>query len=283
MLPENMRGFIKSHPILFSLYQPVNTALAPIFDVTFTNIKVMRKKLFSIVDRTLDLQKVMINIGGGHYFRRHWKVLDFPSKHYNYLGGSIDYAFDLTSEGPFPLSDSTVSFFYSSHTFEHIPQEYCQYIFNEMFRCLKPGGAVRIMLPDFDLAYNAFAKNDIDFFVKYPGASIEEKLLNFLASYLQDKVPEEKVREDFRSMTKEEFAEYYTQQIPRESQRENPGSHINWWNYEKLHSMLKQAGFEEIYRSTLQSSRFPEMQGVGRHNGFDSTHPELYFIVEAIK
>lgn len=149
MLPTKIRNFIKMHPILFLIYRPLNQLLVSIL----MGIAIIRKKIFNFVDRKIDKQKLMINIGGGYFFRRHWKVLDLPPDSFNYLsihryfytGDSprkiaLDYVFDLISGKPFPLSDDSVAFFYSSHTLEHIPQECCQFILNEMFRCLKPGG-----------------------------------------------------------------------------------------------------------------------------------------------
>ena len=94
---------------------------------------------------------------------------------------------------------------------------------------------------------------------------------------MKDKVPPEELRKNLTSMGKGDFADCYTRQIPRDSQKIFTGYHINWWNYEKLRRMLKQAGFREIYRSPEQGSRFTEMRGVGRHCGFDSTHPEVSF------
>ncbi len=140
--------------------------------------------------------------------------MDFSSQWYGYANGAIDYQFDLTSCDQFPLESESVSFFYSSHTLEHIPQEYCQHILDEMFRCLKHGGTMRLTMPDFDLAYEAFAENSIGFFVKSPGKGIEDRFLDFFATYLKGKVPSEELHRDFSSMEKESFANYYMRHVP---------------------------------------------------------------------
>jgi len=185
--------------------------------------------------------------------------MDCSSSWYRFLNGAIDYKFDLTKPVPFPLERESVSFFYSSHTLEHIPQQYCQHIFDEIHRCLKPNGVVRITVPDYDLAYEAFKERRVEFFMH------------------------NKFEENFRRIEKKEFAEYYISQIPLESQRELGGNHINWWNYDKLEMCLKTAGFGRVYRSEEQSSCFPEMRGKGRSSGFDSTYPEISVFVEAVK
>ena len=138
-------------------------------------------------------------------------------------------------------------------------------------------------MPDFDLAYEAFRQNNIDFFVERGESSIEEKFFTLLAPYMKDKVSPEELRKKFDSIPKEDLADYYTQQIPRSTQKIFVGNHINWWNYAKLRRMLKRAGFKKIYRSTEQGSRFPEMRGEGRNYGFDSTHPQISLFVEAVK
>ena len=98
-----------------------------------------------------------------------------------------DYEHDLTSRESLPFEDKSVSFIYSSHTFEHIPQEYCSFIFSEMYRILKQGGAVRITVLDFDKAADAYAADNQDFFTLYSGKTIEGKFLDNFATYFHDK------------------------------------------------------------------------------------------------
>lgn len=266
------KEFIKNHILLLHFAIKLRTIT-----------RLIKKLLFKLIDKKTDDLNLLINVGGGEYVRRQWKVLDYPTQHYSYCRLFIDYRFDLTTNKSLPFSDNSVAFFYSAHTLEHIPQEFCKHILDEIYRCLKNGGAIRITMPDFDLAYSAFGKNDIDFFVKYAGENIKKKFLNFFATYMEGKESPEELRKRYNSMEKEEFADFYTQQIPRVSQKISCGNHINWWNYEKLERMLAQAGFKNIYRSSVQGSRFSEMRGVGRNCGFDSTHPELSLFVEAVK
>lgn len=276
MIFKKIKNYIKSTPSLFFF--------AKTFLPILIWIKLTKKKTFELIDKKTNEQKLMINIGGGHFFRRHWRVMDFSSKWYHFRKGIIDYEFDLASNDSFPIKDNSVSFFYSSHTLEHIPQECCQHIMNEIFRCLKVGGAVRITVPDFDLAYKAFLSNSIDFFSIYSGGTcIEEKFLEFFATYLKGKVCYKKMKEKLNLLKKETFADYYTGKIPREFQRIFAGNHINWWNYEKLFKMLAEAGFKVIYRSGPQKSRFIEMRGFGWNSGFDTTHPKISLFIEAIK
>lgn len=47
-----------------------------------------------------------------------------------------------------PFADSSVSYIYSSHTFEHFTYEESLAVAKECFRVLKPGGILRIVVPD---------------------------------------------------------------------------------------------------------------------------------------
>ena len=97
---------------------------------------------------------------------------------------------------------------------------------------------------------------------------------HFFATFLMEKISIEEFNKNFEEMERYQFADYYTSKIPREWQ-EGAGEHINWWNFQKAEKMLIKAGFETVYRSTAQKSRFAEMRGIGYKTGFDSTHPEI--------
>jgi ubiquinone/menaquinone biosynthesis C-methylase UbiE len=49
---------------------------------------------------------------------------------------------------PLPFSDDAFDLIYSSHFLEHIPWFKVAAILDEMHRCIKPGGAVEIWVPD---------------------------------------------------------------------------------------------------------------------------------------
>jgi len=279
MKVERVKGFLQNYTVLDLVLRKTRVALTRVDH----RYRILKKVIFNVVDKRPDAKKRMINIGGGNYFRRHWKVLDYPTPSYRHSDILVDFKFDLTSHEPLPFEDDSVSFFYSAHTLEHIPHEYCQNILGELYRCLIHGGVLRITLPDYDLAYDAYRKQAIGFFDKYPGEAIEEKFLDFFATFWRGRVAPEDVAREFERMGKTQLADFYTGSIPRESQKTCPGNHINWWNYEKMEKMILDAGFATVYRSGEQESKFWELRGQGRRTGFDSTHPEVSFFVEAVK
>jgi ubiquinone/menaquinone biosynthesis C-methylase UbiE len=242
-------------------------------------------------------KSIRVNIGGGNFIRPGWLSMDYQSESYPYQLSLLDHNFDLTSGEPFPFADNSVDFFYSQHTLEHIPQEHCDFIFAEMYRCLKPGGAVRLNMPDYDLAYAAAKAGNFDFFPNRADirSSLALCLVERFASGLIGRIEAAEAERDLAAMDKEEFAEIYAARVPRETQLENFGNHISWWNYAKLERMFKAAGFSQVYNSAPQQSRFSEMRGKGHFlgleklvaldklTGFDSAHQKESVYAEAIK
>jgi SAM-dependent methyltransferase len=254
-----------------------------------------RKKLYDVLGGSgRDLK---INIGGGLFFRPGWKVLDHSSAYYPFARRFIDYDLDLCTPAPFPFPDNSVSFFYSAHTLEHIPDEFCPHIFAEIYRCLRPGGALRVCMPDYDGMRRAVTERDATYFGNkiVGGLSFEEAVVEQIATERVGKVSTEKINADFARMTPEEFAESYTRAACRETQKTNGGFHINWFTGDKLARVLGETGFSEVYRSSAQASRFEELRGEGgpltagdvfeikRMLGIDTTIPEKSLYVEAIK
>jgi len=277
MIPDYFKKKIKNNPKLYSIWFYYITNLRP-YQRTFA------KQLLKIVDHYTDERKIMINIGAGEFYLRHWRNLDYRTSYYNYRDGLIDYFHDLKSPRPFPFRDNQVYLFYSSHTLEHIPQKFCQHIFDEIYRCLKPQGAVRLTMR----GKIALQNNDLDYFAEpmkgrgYVG-SIETKFLHLFATYFAERLKQQEIREKINSMGYEEYADYLINKIPEDYQNNNIG-HCNWWSYEKLERMLKKAGFKTVYPSKAFQSRFPEMR---KHKtlrySFDLTWTSISIFVEAIK
>lgn len=89
------------------------------------------------------------------------------AKHYysedKYLRLLREYRFvhhDLAYSLPF--ADSTVDFLYSSHFLEHLFRKDALRLLNESFRVLKPGGVLRISIPDLEYAISLYGKGEKD-------------------------------------------------------------------------------------------------------------------------
>ncbi len=237
-----------------------------------------------------DEDRVMINIGSGVWYKPHWKSLDFYSEWYGakrWLKLSLDYVYDLTSLEPFPLEDATVDLYYSEFAFEHIPDHCSQYVFKEIYRTLKCGGGFRIIVPDIDVFIEKYKNNDVEFFkndmnvMKHQqnrvGTITEGFFRNFATLLPDDVVNEDQVRENLRTMKKEQFLDYYTKS--RQQDKRYAGHHITWYDFTKLSKMLKAAGFEKLYKLDPETSKNENFIGTGLNTR--PWYPSL--VVEAYK
>lgn len=86
--------------------------------------------------------KILVNVGCGFDTSNEFINVDvLPLPH-------IHHVHDITDLSMFP-SDS-VDLLYASHVVEHIPVERLMATLKEWRRALKPGGTIRISVPDFD-------------------------------------------------------------------------------------------------------------------------------------
>lgn len=118
------------------------------------------------------LVKVQLGPGQKNYFDG-WINVDA-----NMFTGKCDVWADIRN--PLPFRDETVDFFYSHHVIEHLPD--LQLHFNELYRCLKPGGKFRIGGPNGDVAIRKFVENDSAWFSDFPDnrASIGGRFENYI-------------------------------------------------------------------------------------------------------
>lgn len=96
----------------------------------------------------------------------------------NMFTARCDVWADLRNKLPF--RDGSVDAFYSHHVVEHLPN--MERHFADMFRCLKPGGVIRIGGPNGDVAVRKFLEGDHSWFGDFPDkrSSIGGRLDNFL-------------------------------------------------------------------------------------------------------
>lgn len=116
--------------------------------------------------------KVHLGPGRSNYFEG-WLNLDA-----NIFSGKADVWVDLRN--PLPFNRESVDFFYSHHVIEHLPDIATH--FEDLYRCLKPNGKMRIGGPNGDSAIQKFYLNDKDWFINFPDdrESIGGKFENFI-------------------------------------------------------------------------------------------------------
>jgi hypothetical protein len=137
-------------------------------------------------------------------------------------------------------------------------------------------------MPNIDLAYNAYANNDIDFFIKNTFSSPEHTtLLSRFYRYFSsvDKSDYPNIEKDFKVLSKNVLLNKYTNDIDYRALNRDFGQHMNWFNQEKLFRLFAKSGFRNIKLSKYKASQFLEMQT----EEFDNTYPKNSIYVETIK
>ena len=276
--------------------QIVNATLAPL---ELRVIKIPSKNSVSSKFQKDDASKPnppkFVNVGSGSWTHPLWHTLDQPSDWYAPLQGEkLDYQHNLMSSKPLPFESNSLEAVFCSHVIEHLPNENVQYLFNEVFRILAPGGYFRVTCPDIKLIYDAFRRKDSFFMGRfafhqhYKALSLPASFLHCFAGVLVEqqpydgvrKVTDKEVEEIFNELSLEEALDYFTKMIPKESQALYPAYHLNWFHDDKILEMLKVAGFEHRYVSAFGQSRSPQMIDT---ISFDTTQPWMSIYVECFK
>tara|TARA_R110000744_G_scaffold142854_1_gene254635 strand:+ start:10862 stop:11605 length:744 start_codon:yes stop_codon:yes gene_type:complete len=229
------------------------------------------------------LEKKFINIGSCGFRKDGWINLDKSSSHYSAWQSPIDLEHDLMTFSSICLRDECLDIAYTSHTIEHLSDEYVSHLFKETHRILKNGGVFRITCPDIDKCYKAYKDGDKEYisswkkaYVPFRKLGIGEQFLFLFASYLSPfhksevgKYTEEQIREIFDTKNKIDALTFFTtecQKYANNLQKIYPGDHISWWDYDKLKDTLEKVGFKNIVSQEFCRSESPELQGFDLHN-----------------
>ncbi len=132
----------------------------------------------------------------------------------------------------------TLDAFYSSHTLEHIPQRDCAVLMARVHGWLRPGGVVRVVLPDLRRMAEAYAARAIDAnaFVRRTYLATES---NSVLSRLI-------------------------------------GGGVHHWMYDagSFGTLLRESGFSEVTEAEFGVSRMPELSRLD----LDLRRPESFYI-----
>ena len=280
-----VRGNRTLRKFLQAGYRIVNRTLGWLFGLRVIRAK-PRVHYHLYPNRTRPLIAENLNIGAGRWYHPLWHNLDHPFEGYDKSQGTVDFVHDLTAGDPLPIESGQLSAIYTSHTIEHL-NDYCTgVLFNECFRCLEPGGYLRITCPDAALAHAAYCRNDKLFWYPHDAdLSIEQLLLSSFATsqsgLMPDttvkKVSDEEIRQIFDTLPLDEAFNTFCDRVTLEQIRRYPQSHDTWFTHEKVIQMLKAAGFSNVWASSYGQSYCPKMRDLGY---FDQTRPDLSLYVE---
>jgi predicted SAM-dependent methyltransferase len=94
---------------------------------------------------------IMLNIGCGTDYKSGWINVDNNSDHNI---DQLDVNWDMRK--PLPIDDNTVDFIFNEHFVEHLTPEEARVVLTDLMRVLKPGGIMRIAMPDLASVVNDY-------------------------------------------------------------------------------------------------------------------------------
>lgn len=171
---------------------------------------------------------VKLNIGCGTDYKEGWINIDNNSDHNI---SKLDLNWDLRN--PLPFADNSVDFIFNEHFIEHLTVEEAQRVIKDMMRTLKPGGVMRIAMPDLESV--------VDHYLHVPlnkDKVIKDHHLGFV-----------KTRAEWMNMS------------------------FRWWGHRWLYDMeelerrVREAGFDNISRCKLRKSKYPELRNLEIRDG----------------
>jgi predicted SAM-dependent methyltransferase len=154
----------------------------------------------------------LLNVGCGDFIYPQFINLDYVWRQ------GIDICWDITKK-PYPLADGSLDGIYSEHCLEHIPLPACEKNLAEFYRLLKPGGSIRIVVPDAELYFTIYNR-------KLNGEKIA---MPYEESYIS---PAARINSLFRSY-----------------------GHEFIYDFETFHILLDKAGFKNIRKEKFMEGR----------------------------
>lgn len=116
------------------------------------NTKRQQASLMGEVDKLLQKhKKIKLNIGCGTDYKKGWINIDNNSDDNI---EKLDLNFDLRN--PLPFKDNSVDFIFHEHFLEHLTVEEARISMSDMMRVLKPGGVMRIAMPDLEDIFDLY-------------------------------------------------------------------------------------------------------------------------------
>ena len=246
-----------------------------------------------------------LNLGAGHWQHPGW--LGFDERHIPDLAV-------LDAGTRFDFADDSIDFVFSAHFFEHVDDATAQNLLNQSFRVLKAGGALRVVVPDFEMTLDRYRSGDHSFFdsehiwgmaprfenwiAHGVSPTLENKLLFAFTNYASmadtglgfppwranpryycgpPRVDATEIAYAAYRFPALVFSAWAVAQLPPSSQRHDVG-HLNAFTLDKFRIMMFRAGFRQVNRSYFRNSAFEELQ----HSNFDN-RPTFSLFVEAVK
>ncbi len=245
---------------------------------------------------------------GGDFFHPCWTNIDVDlgDEIFPHFDPSKDIAYDPLDLNELPLEKATAEIVHSRFAIEHIPDPAALNLFKEVRRILKKDGLFRIIAPNSQLDYEAYLRNDRDFFwwekafegdwirntlgysVSLKEVSLQQLFLTHFAANAsiihldgsENRISDSEFDEIFARNEFENAMNICTSRCSIEKHRKFRKNHINWWTYEKVRRFLLEVGFSKVLFVNPRQSLSPVIR---RNPFFDRLWNDVALYVEAVK
>ncbi len=242
------------------------------------------RRIFTFDECKIGEGMKLLNLGCGYHYHPSWVNVDFHKT------GEHVIAYNLINGIPF--EDESFDVVYHSHLLEHFPKRFAPLFLKECYRVLKPGGIIRIVVPDLEqivriyleslegaLQGNEEAKLKYDWILielfdqmvreksggemleywkQYP-MPLEDFVLKRLGSEAKSTI--ENIRKSKQTISPEEYRNRPYQAIsdPTELGSFRLSGEIHLWMYDRysLGKLLEEAGFINIEKVDAKYSKIP--------------------------
>ncbi len=195
----------------------------PIFRILKKLIEIYKEIKFYFIDKInrhfkakkyLDLNKIKLNLGCAKATKKRFINIDFMK-----FG---DLRLDLRKTLPF--KDNSVDYIFTEHFFQYIDfiDSVVIRCMSDYYRILKKGGKIRMIIPNHEKIFKAYAKKDISFFQSF--------------MRIDNKLPH-----PFRYASIIDYINYSFQY----------GKVRYCYDFEKIHILLKSIGFNNVIKDNF--------------------------------
>lgn len=115
-----------------------------------------------------------INFGSGPVYAEGWFNID------------LDPSFKIDAQTTKDLPDNSVDYIVAHHSLQAVEYWHFQTILLDLYRVLKPGGVLRVSIPDILRGFQAFQENDLDWFPQMAHEPIDARFTKWLTWYGQN-------------------------------------------------------------------------------------------------
>jgi predicted SAM-dependent methyltransferase len=145
----------------------------------------------------------------------------------DFFGRKGVYGADLRY--PLLIDDASVDGIFTEHTFEHLAFDEVRRLLGECFRVLKPGGRIRVIVPDVSIFVDRYQANDMAWFREWERVALEPR--------------------GRKLVTPMQAISFVTQEY----------GHRSAWDFASLRKVLEEAGFTGIEHVGYRQGRDPRL------------------------